>query len=143
MTLVATMIAVVPRQTAAECVRLWKDIPDAKGRVALVFSGTVVERKPDPDGLFVTFAVDRVWKGPRLRRLVLPLYMTLDSFRFLEGEKYLVFADRHPAAPLDLLVKPGPTTTEPIYEVSQCSPTTAFGKAHAALAQLGSGSKPK
>jgi hypothetical protein len=43
MMLVAAMIAVVPRQTAAECVRLWKDIPDAKRRAALVFSGTFVK----------------------------------------------------------------------------------------------------
>ena len=57
----------------AECIQIWKDIPDAKRLAALVFSGTVIERKPDPDGLFVTFAVDRVWKGPRLRRLVLLL----------------------------------------------------------------------
>jgi hypothetical protein len=143
MMLVAAMIAVMSRPLAAECISLWKDIPDAKRRAALVFSGTVIERRPDPDGLFVTFAVNRIWKGPRLRRVILPLYMTLDSFRFLEGKEYLVFADPHTTATSDPLFKPGPTTTEPVYEVSQCSPTKPVAEAQAALAQLGPGSKPK
>jgi hypothetical protein len=61
----------------AECIRIWKNIPDAKRLAAIVFSGTVVDVKGGPDGVFVTFAVDQVWKGPRQRRFVLPLYMTL------------------------------------------------------------------
>jgi hypothetical protein len=98
--------------------------------------------KGDPDGVFVTFAVDRVWKGPRQRRLVLPLYMTLDSVNFVKGESYVVFAARHvmsESIPGSMRV---PTVTEPVFEVSTCSPTKPLRQAQATLAQLGRAVRP-
>jgi len=49
---VATILA-SPSIGSAECVQVWKDIPDARRLSAVVFSGTVVEIKGDPDGAFV------------------------------------------------------------------------------------------
>ncbi len=74
MVLAAVMTAVLPCSASAECIRYWKDIPDAKRRAALVFSGTFVKYSA---GIWV-FDVDRVWKGPRQRRLELPLFQNVD-----------------------------------------------------------------
>lgn len=138
---VTMVVATVPHPAGAECIRLWKDFADAKRRASLVFSGTVTETKPDPDGSFVAFAIDRVWKGSAKRRLVSPLFVSLDSFRFQKGTMYLVFADRHrssSANPQSLRV---PTTSEPVFEVSECSATRTIAEAGEALVQLGPGSK--
>ena len=135
------VVGIVPHQARAECVRLWKDFTDAKRRASLVFSGTVTEMKPDPDGVFVAFAVDRVWKGSPKRPLILPLFVSLDSFKFQQGTTYLVFADRHrssSAHPQSLRV---PTASEPVFEVSECGATRTIAEAREALAQLGPGSK--
>jgi hypothetical protein len=82
--LVAGMIALsvsAPRPSAGECIRIWKDTAHAKNLSELVFSGTVTDMKPGREGLDVTFAVDRAWKGRVQKRLTLALYMNLDSFR--------------------------------------------------------------
>jgi hypothetical protein len=138
---VATILG-SPSLGSAECVRVWKDIPDARRLSALVFSGTVIEIKGDPDGVFVTFDVDRTWKGPTRRRLVLPLYVTLDSVRFAKGQGYVVFADHHVASPTIPGSMKVPTVSEPVFEVSICSPTKPLEQAQATLAQLGRGTKP-
>jgi hypothetical protein len=138
----AATILGTPSLGSAECVRVWKDIPEATRLAALVFSGTVVEITGDPDGAFVTFEVDRTWRGPTRRRLVLPLYMTLDSVHFAKGQGYVVFADRHVASrtiPGSMKV---PTVSEPVFEVSICSPTKPLEQAQATVAQLGRGTKP-
>jgi hypothetical protein len=138
MTLVAAMIAVVPRQSAADCVRLWKDIPDAKRRAALVFRGTFVTYSA---GTYV-FDVDRVWKGPRQRRLELPLFQqSIEDFGFQQGEKYVVFVDR--IAPPLLFPGDPPPTKDLEFNVSGCSPTKPVSQAQDTLAQLGKGSNPK
>jgi hypothetical protein len=137
----ATILA-FPTVSGAECIRIWKDIPDARRMSAFVFSGTVVEIKGDPDGAFVTFDVDRIWKGPTRRRLVLPLYVTLDSVRFVEGQDYVVFADRHVASPTIPDSMKVPTVSEPVFDVSICSPTESLEQAQATLKQLGRGTKP-
>ena len=138
---VATILA-SPSIGSAECVQVWKDVPDARRLSALVFSGTVVEITGDPDGAFVTFEVDRIWKGPTRRRLVLPLYVTLDTVVFAKGQAYVVFADR----PVASATIPGsmrvPTVSEPVFSVSICSPTKPLEQAQAVLAQLGRGTKP-
>ena len=138
MVLAAVMTAVLPCSASAECIRLWKDIADAKRRAALVFSGTFVKYSA---GIWV-FDVDRVWKGPRQRRLELPLYQwSIEDFRFQPGETYVVFVDRN-ANPL---LYPGglPPTKDLELEVSGCSPTKPVSQAQDTLAQLGKGSKPK
>ena len=131
-----------PSLTRAECVRLWKDVPDARRLSALVFSGTVTEIMGDSDGVFVTFEVDRAWKGPTRRRLVLPLYMTIESVHFVKGRRYVVFADRHVASPEIHGSMKVPTVTEPVFEVSSCSPTKPIEEAQATLKQLGRGTTP-
>ena len=142
MILMTVVVAVLPTQAGAECVATWKDISDAKRQAALVFSGTVTELKPDPDGLFVVFAVDRAWKGSPRRRLVLPLWTaSIESFVFQKGEAYLVFADRHQSSRSDPLSMRVPTISEPVFKVSTCSATRALSTAQTALAQLGRGSK--
>jgi hypothetical protein len=108
----------------------------------LAFSGTVTEIKGDPDGIVVTFDVDRTWKGPTRRRLILPLYMTLDSFRFVKGQTYVVFASRHVASPTIPGSMKVPTVTEPVFDVSQCSPAQPLEQAHETLTKLGRGTKP-
>jgi hypothetical protein len=132
MVLAAVMTAVLPCSASAECIRVWKDIPDAKRRAALVFSGTFVKYSA---GIWV-FDVDRVWKGPRQRRLELPLFQnSIEDFRFQPGEAYVVFVGRRelfPGAPPPLELS-----------VSGCSPTKPVSQAQDTLAQLGKGSKPK
>jgi hypothetical protein len=136
MVLAAVMTAVLPCSASAECIRLWKDIPDAKRRAALVFSGTFVKYSA---GTWV-FDVDRVWKGPRQRRLELPLFQqSSEDFRFQQGETYVVFVDRK-ANPL---LFPQPPTKDLEFNVSGCSPTKPVSQAQDTLAQLGKGSKPK
>jgi len=125
----------------AECVMLWKDIKDAKRLSAVVFSGTVVEMKGDPDGVFVTFDVDRVWKGRARRRLVMPLHTSLDSFRFENGRNYVVFADR--LSPSDQRSMRVPTVTEPVFDVSSCSPTKPLDQAKDTVAILGRSTRPE
>jgi hypothetical protein len=141
--IVAASIVASASLCRAECIRIWKDIPDAKRLAAVVFSGAVVEvKKSDLDGVFVTFAVDRVWKGPRQRRLVLPLYMTLDSVNFVKGESYVVFASRHvmsESLPSSMRV---PTVMEPVFDVLICSPTKPLREAQATLVQLGRAARP-
>jgi hypothetical protein len=138
----AATILALPTLGSAECIRVWKDTLDAKRLSALVFSGTVIQIKEDPDGIFVTFEVDRVWKGPTQRRLVLPLYMTIESVNFVKGQSYVVFADRHrmsPSIPGSMKV---PTVSETVFEVSICSPTRPLEQAQATLDRLGRGAKP-
>ena len=129
----------------AECLRAWKDIPDAKRLAALVFSGTVIEIKPDPDGVFVVFDVDRVWKGSLRKRLVLPIWnLAVDSyFPFQKGGSYVVFASRHHMSPDDPGSMRVPTVSEPVFEVSPCGATRALSDAKAVLGGLGRGSRPK
>ena len=139
---VAAAILACPVLGRAECVRIWKDIPDARRMSTMVFSGTVTEVKGDPDGVFVTFKVDRVWKGPQQRQFVLPLYVTLDTVNFVKGASYVVFADRHTASPSIPGSMRVPTVSEPVFQVSSCSPTKPLQEAQATVAQLGRATKP-
>jgi hypothetical protein len=143
MILMAVMTAVLQRQTAAECIAFWKDIPEAKRQAALVFSGTVVERKPHPHGSAVVFDVDRVWKGSVQRRHVLPLYIWIESFEFQEGETYVVFANRYQVPSGNSSPHMRPSTSGPLFEISICSATRRLSESQTTLMQLGPGSKPK
>ena len=125
----------------AECVRLWQDLADAKRRFTLVFTGTVVALKPDPDGVFATFDVRRVWKGEVRRRLVLPLHMDLDTFRLVEGTSYLIFAYR--LSPEDARAARVPTETESAFYISQCSPSRRLPTADERVAGLGRSHGPR
>jgi len=122
-------------------VRIWTTIADARQKADLVFTGTVTNLKPDPDGVVVTFDVDLVWKGPRQERLVLPLYRDLESFIFVKGEKYLVFADH--LSRENPLSKRIPTVAEPVFEISLCSATRAVKDAGPALRTLGRGARAR
>ena len=73
--LTATILFGSTSGVRAECIRLWKNAADAERRSTMVFSGTVIGIKADPDGMFATFEVQRVWKGM----------------------SYLIFADQLPA----------------------------------------------
>jgi hypothetical protein len=126
--LLTLVLTALPRQSGAECVNLWKDIPDAKNRFSLIFSGTVIDERPDRDGVQVVFEVDRIWKGSVKRLQVLQLVKSMESFAFQKDEKYLVFAD--------------PAGSGPAFDVSQCSPTQVFRAARATIAQLGRGWTP-
>jgi hypothetical protein len=92
--------------------------------------------------MFVTFNVDRIWKGPTQRRLILPLYATLDSVHFAKGQSYLVFADRHVVSPTIEGSMKVPTVTEAVFYVSQCSQTQPSEQARETLTKLGRGRKP-
>ena len=50
--LTATILFGSTSGVRAECIRLWKDAADAERRYTMVFSGTVVGMKGDPDGVF-------------------------------------------------------------------------------------------
>jgi len=146
MCLAVLIIATCARPAGADCIRAWKDIPDAKRLAALVFSGKVIEIKPDPDGVFVVFEVDRVWKGSVRKRLVLPIWTASVGSYFLhfqEGGSYVVFASRHHTSPDNPGSMRVPTVSEPVFEVSPCSATRALSGANAVLAELGRGSKPE
>jgi hypothetical protein len=143
--LAALLIATCAHAAGAECLAGWKDIPDAKRGAALVFSGTVIEIKPDPDGVFVVFDVHRVWKGTLRKRLVLPVWnAAIDSyFQFHKGRSYVVFASPHHSSPDNPMSMRVPTVSEPVFEVSPCSATRDLSDAKVVLAELGRGSKPK
>jgi hypothetical protein len=133
-----------PAPVTAECIRAWSGLPDARQKADVVFAGTVTNLKPDPDGVFVTFDVNRVWKGSLPKHVVLPLWTALiETFQFQPGSTYLVFAQRHrssPDAPMSMRV---PTVTEPVFEVSQCSATRLLTYREPALRELGRGAKPR
>jgi hypothetical protein len=137
---VATLSVGAPAPLFAECVRLWHNISEAKAQSTLVFSGTVTKFKPDPDGVFVTFTVKRVWKGTLARQVELPLYLTLDSFRFDQGIDYLVFADRLSQKQQSTLAVP--TETAPVFYVSECGATRTLADAQSSLKELGDSKKP-
>jgi hypothetical protein len=118
----------------AECIRVWKDAADAERRSTMVFSGTVVALKGDPDGLFATFDVQRVYKGHVAHRLVLPLHTDLDTFRLVEGMTYLIFADQLHGDARDLR---GPTETEPVFFISLCSPSRQLTSVNERIQELG------
>jgi hypothetical protein len=115
---VAVMAAVL-RPLPGDCFATWKDIPDARSQAALVFRGTVIDKKPHPNGVSVMFDVDRVWKGPRQRRLVLPQFiLSTEDFGFQQGEKYLVFANRYEAPPGNADPRLIPSVPGPLFFVS-------------------------
>ena len=134
----AALFAAFGRPMNAECGRLWTDLADAKKAFTLVFSGTVVQMRPDPDGLFVTFDVRDVWKGDPTRRVTLPLYMDLDAFHLAERGHYLIFAE-----PLPPNATRVPTESAPVFYISQCSPSRSLSSADEVVKGLGKRRSPR
>jgi hypothetical protein len=130
-----------PSDARTECVRLWQDVADAQRRSTLVFAGTVISLKPDPDAMFATFDVRRVWKGDVRRRLVLPLQMDLDALPLAQGSSYLIFADR--LSPQIQHTARVPTETEPVFYIGSCSASRRLPTADERIAELGNGRRPR
>jgi len=139
--LTATILFASTSGVRAECIRAWKDAADAERRSTIVFSGTVVALKGDPDGLFATFDVQRVWKGNVARRLVLPLHVDLDTFRLVEGTSYLIFSDQLPAS--DPRALRGPTETEPVFYIGVCSASRQLTNVNERIHELGKPHGPR
>src|SRR5262245_49202449 len=86
--------ALLPQLALADCIRinesLRADVPYADA----VFSGKVTDVADLSGALdrFVTFDVERAWKGPVTKRFSIhSLDRTLDRYEFDVGRKYLVF----------------------------------------------------
>jgi hypothetical protein len=106
-----------------------------------VFSGTVANIKPDPDGAFATFNIARVWKGNLAHRLVLPLHLDPEAYPLAEGSTYLIFADR--VMPEDGRTIRVPTETEPTFYISSCSPSRVLSSPDERVEQLGTPHRPR
>ena len=85
--------------SAAECVSVSGEIILADSRVALVFSGRVVNRvsvgKPERPTYRATFDVARVWKGAVTKRMDIYVpELSPEMPRFDQGREYVVVANR-------------------------------------------------
>ena len=92
--LAATTIVSLPNIAGAECVNVTISARDALATADVVFSGTVTKiEDPHAPGLtqVVTFAVDRVWKGPAGKQQVIHHQVTVDSRTFQTGDTLVVF----------------------------------------------------
>ena len=141
MILTATILLGSASGVRAECVRSWKDAADAARRYTMVFSGTVVGMKGGPNGVFATFDVQGVWNGNVTRRLVLPLYLDLDTFHLVERTSYLIFAAQLPAD--DPRASRGPTETAPVFYISSCSPSRQLTNVNERVEELGKPHRPR
>src|SRR5690349_11111434 len=76
--------------TGPECVAATPDASQLLRDSALVFAGTLVEG----DDYTLIFKPDRVWKGEPSNRATVYVVglLTLDSYRFRPGQRYLVAA---------------------------------------------------
>jgi len=138
--------ALMPHQAFAECVRVGNSLRAILPYADTVFSGTVTD-VTDLSGVidrFVTFDVDRVWKGPVTKRFSIHSFdLTMDRYSFDVGRKYLVFAHKPRSEDERTLLRVLPSERE-TFVVGICGGGTRwFSEVDGKLDELGSERRPR
>jgi hypothetical protein len=92
----------------------------------VVFIGKVTKISDNSSVRINEFDVEKIWKGPSTKRMIVSTGKHLYGYRFTEGEKYLVYA----------------SGTDEL-ETSRCSRTKSLETASLDLKELGEGTVPE
>ena len=108
------------RALACSCARPGSPREELR-RVDAVFSGEVrsVNRER------IEFKVEKIWKGPRAKRISIKYELSTCTYVFVEGKKYLVYA-----------------YGKEIFSTHVCTRTKELDKASGDLKELGEGKEP-
>jgi hypothetical protein len=81
-----------PVLARATCIEISVDVPKSLRETDLVFSGLLLKNQAD---VRLTFQGEKIWKGPSKGREIVVYELGLpdaETYRFKEGENYLIFA---------------------------------------------------
>src|SRR5207237_8568650 len=92
---IATVLVslLIPPVARAECVRVNVSVADGFRNSDLVFAGKLAKvEAATGDREALTFSVDRVWKGPATKHVIVYHPVFIESYRFQSGAEYVLFA---------------------------------------------------
>src|SRR5262249_17550301 len=139
--------ALLPQLALAECITINDSLRAVMPYADIVFSGTVTEVVDLSGELdrFITFDVDRVWKGPVTKRFSIHGFdLPLGRYTFDVGRTYLVFAHKPRTDEERTLLRVLPSERE-TFVVGICGGgTRSLNEAtQSKLTELGSGRTPR